>query len=97
SKRDWSSDVCSSDLGDAGVAATPFFDSYHQHEIKTDAIVWKTNEPFVSVKMMSGAGKAPATFTSSNFFRKGELEKFQGVMDFNRSEERRVGKECRLG
>jgi len=69
--------------GESGIAATPFFDSYHQHEIKTDAIVWKVNESFVSVKMMSGAGKAPATFTSSNFFRKGELQKFQGVMDFN--------------
>lgn len=69
--------------GESGIAATPFFDSYHQHEIKTDAIVWKLNEPFVNVKMMSGAGKAPATFTSANFFRKGELEKFQGVMDFN--------------
>ncbi|HXH20102.1 MAG TPA: hypothetical protein VNJ07_13585, partial [Chitinophagales bacterium] len=69
--------------GESGIAATPFFDSYHQHEIKTDAIVWKIGEPYVNVKMMSGAGKAPATFTSSNFFRKGELEKFQGVMDFN--------------
>lgn len=69
--------------GESGIAATPFFDSYHQHEIKTDAIVWKVTEPYVNVKMISGAGKAPATFTSSNFFRKGELEKFQGVMDFN--------------
>lgn len=69
--------------GESGIASTPFFDSYHQHEIKTDALVWKLNEPFINVKMMSGAGKAPATFTSSNYFRKAELQKYQGVMDFN--------------
>ncbi len=66
-----------------GIGATPFFDSYHQHEIKTDAIIWKLNEPYVDIKMLSGAGKAPATFTSNNFFRLSELQKFQGVMDFN--------------
>ncbi|GIV34304.1 MAG: hypothetical protein KatS3mg031_1839 [Chitinophagales bacterium] len=69
--------------GTEGIAATPFFDSYHQMEIKTDAIVWKVDEPYVNIKMMSGAGKAAAIFTSNNFFRYGELQKFQGVMDFN--------------
>jgi len=69
--------------GESGIASTPFFDSYHRHEIKTDALVWKINEPFINVKMLSGAGKAPATFTSDRFFRLGELQKFQGMMDFN--------------
>ncbi len=69
--------------GSEGIAATPFYDSYHQLEIKTDAIVWKINEPFINIKMMSGAGMAAAVFTSNNFFRYGELQKFQGVMDFN--------------
>lgn len=69
--------------GESGIASTPFFDSYHRHEIKTDALVWKINEPFINIKMLSGAGKAPATFTSDKYFRLGELQKFQGMMDFN--------------
>lgn len=69
--------------GDKGYSKTPFFDSYHNHEIEADVLVWKLDEPNIDVKMMTGAGKNPAVFTSANFFRHGEIEKFQGIADYN--------------
>ncbi|MEX2591049.1 MAG: hypothetical protein WD334_12660 [Chitinophagales bacterium] len=69
--------------GNTGYSKTPFFDSYHNHEIVADVLVWKLDEPTIDLKMMTGAGKSPAVFTSANFFQKGELEKFQGIADYN--------------
>lgn len=69
--------------GNTGYSKTAFFDSYHNHEIVADALVWILDEPTINLKMMSGAGKSPAVFTSANFFQKGELEKFQGIADYN--------------
>ncbi len=69
--------------GDDGVAASAFYDSYHRHEFNAEAIVWNLNEPNLQIKMMSGAGKNPMAVTSYDYFRKGELEVYQGAMDFN--------------
>lgn len=69
--------------GDDGVAASSFYDSYHRQEFNAEAIIWNLNEPNLQIKMMSGAGKNPMVITSYNYFRKGELDKYQGAMDFN--------------
>lgn len=69
--------------GNEGVSASSFYDSYHRQEFNAEAIVWDLNTNDLQVKMMSGAGKNPMVVTSYNYFRKGELDKYQGAMDFN--------------
>lgn len=69
--------------GTKGYSKTAFYDSYHRHEIIADALIWKLDETFITLKMVTGAGKSPAVFTSGNFFQKGEMEKFQGIADYN--------------
>src|SRR5699024_11708801 len=70
SKRDWSSDVCSSDLGDPLADVTEQFTGTVEGTIKRRSIM----AGFVPVRSVRG------TSTISNR---------------GRSEERRVGKECR--
>lgn len=69
--------------GDNGIAASNFYDSYHNVELSADAIIWKTNEPTMSIKMMTGAGEIPVNVWSENYFRKGELDKYATGIDFN--------------
>lgn len=69
--------------GKDGVSASAFYDSYHRHEFNAEAILWNLDEPHLQIKMMSGAGKNPMVVTSYDYFRKGELEVYQGAMDFN--------------
>jgi len=66
-----------------GIGAAPFYDSYHKKEIQTDAIIWKLTEPTIDLKMMTGAGKNAMELTSDNFFKKGELEKYQTIKDMS--------------
>lgn len=69
--------------GTEGISASSFFDSYHRQEFDAEAIIWDLNTNDLQVKVMSGAGKNPMTVTSYDYFRKGELDRYQGTMDFN--------------
>ncbi len=69
--------------GQEGIAKVNFFDSYHKQEITADIVRWNLNEPSIDIDMITQAGVDPAIFTSSNYFRSGELDKFQGINDFN--------------
>jgi hypothetical protein len=65
----------------SGIGAAPFYDSYHKKEIETDAIIWKINQPNIDLKMMSGGDKNAMELTSDNYYRKGEIEKYQTIKD----------------
>ncbi|TVR80889.1 MAG: hypothetical protein EA412_04215 [Chitinophagaceae bacterium] len=69
-------------MGD-GTSKTTFFNSFHNHEMAADVIYWRLDKDEMQVRMLTGAGQNPAVITSSNFFRRGELQRMQGVMDFN--------------
>src|SRR5699024_11971502 len=71
SKRDWSSDVCSSDLLQVGKILTPWGNSLH-------------NGVLAHLEV-GQSGSASGTFEGNVAF----------MWVRNRSEERRVGKECR--
>src|SRR5207249_5233131 len=74
SKRDWSSDVCSSDL--------------------TRAL--NQRKQFSSFVILSGAAKRRSRRTSNFFGKKSPAKPEQSSnLEVLRSEERRVGKECR--
>lgn len=67
----------------SGIGAAPFYDSYHKKEIQTDAIIWKINQPNIDLKMMSGGDKNAMELTSDNYYRKGEIEKYQTIKDLS--------------
>lgn len=69
--------------GSDGISASAFYDSYHNMEIRAEAIIWNINETTMTIKMMSGAGLNPVTVSSEGYFRKGELEKYATALDFN--------------
>jgi hypothetical protein len=69
--------------GTDGISAAPFYDSYHKKEIQTDAIIWKLTDPTIDLKMLTGAGQNAMELTSDNYFKKGELEKYQTTSDMS--------------
>src|SRR5699024_12186406 len=84
SKRDWSSDVCSSDLEIAKVYFTAFFERVFNNDKSFDDL-FKNHQ--------YGSDWLPDTAMVSRY----EDAKYKTARAFNRSEERRVGKECMSG
>src|SRR5207253_6652244 len=86
--RDWSSDVCSSDLLGAKVrhiaSDTEAVIVEHEHGIFSDV-------PFVRALLSFWRRKIPVVLSMHEL----EPEKFHHFRMISRSEERRVGKECR--
>lgn len=66
-----------------GSFSTYFNDTYHQHEVKADKFVWNLDSTKIEINQISRSGKDPVTFKSTNYFRQGELQQYQGIMDYN--------------
>ncbi len=63
-----------------GTSRSPFYDSYHNLDIYSEAIYWKMGDPMINfepVKGTTGAGKA--AFESSNYFSEARYVKLQGI------------------
>src|SRR5207247_7618598 len=86
STRDWSSDVCSSDLGFRAAHTPP------QAYPEPTALVTGATGQLVSVPTMPPVLPPVVRIISKERFAHPERGKSEQV---NRSEERRVGKECR--
>jgi hypothetical protein len=59
---------------------SPYYDSYHNIDIYTEAIYWEMDQPtinFEAIKGVSGIGLA--TFESSNYFAESRYLKLQGI------------------
>src|SRR5690625_6016483 len=78
--RDWSSDVCSSDLEDRGAIAISKIDS------RTGEIITDSEATFELYRVVNDEEVLMGEFTTE-----------KGILELGnlRSEERRVGKECR--
>src|SRR5947209_13665840 len=84
--RDWSSDVCSSDLGKP-------LNSPNDIVVKSDDSVWFTDPPFGILGNYEGHVATPELPT--NVYRLDKSGQLTVATGDVRSEERRVGKECR--
>lgn len=67
--------------GNTGVAQSPFFNTYHNVEIKADAVEWKMNDVEVYFKTILKDGSV--LLFSKNFFEEFQYEKLQGLQDYN--------------
>jgi hypothetical protein len=63
-----------------GIAASPYFDSYHKIDIYVEFITWKLDEPKMDFRMALAHGSEnTAVFESSNYFSKNRYEKLQAL------------------
>jgi hypothetical protein len=69
--------------GDQGISATSFSSSFHNMEIKAEALYWKMDEPTVDIKMITSPDKNATTVRSVNYFQAAELQQWQGIADYN--------------
>lgn len=68
--------------GDRGLAASPFYNSYHNLEVLVDKLIWNIKDPIVKMRMTLNSVK-PAIFRSNNFFQEGLFHKVQGILEYN--------------
>ena len=63
-----------------GIAASPYFDSYHKIDIYVEFVTWKLDEPKIDFRMALAHGSEnTAVFESSNYFSKTRYEKLQAL------------------
>ncbi|MFM9027236.1 MAG: hypothetical protein ACKOQ6_04515, partial [Bacteroidota bacterium] len=67
--------------GQEGKSQSPYFDTFHKMDLYFDGLYWKTDQPVIDMKMISGAGQSKAVFESANYFRKSKFEQMQGISD----------------
>src|SRR5207253_6584340 len=90
--RDWSSDVCSSDLGAAKGLTSVYVDNLRPNS----TVLRRRLAQKFSQNRRTGSGRSDLATTSPgrSTIRRAPFAQ-SGHHDFPRSEERRVGKECR--
>lgn len=67
-----------------GLGQSPFFNTYHQLDMYTEAIYWKLNEDIMSFEDIKGMRtKSEALFESSDYFSMYLFDKMQGIDDVN--------------
>ena len=68
--------------GETGIGQAKFNDSYHNDEFQTDAIFWNLDSSVLNLKILSGVGKKPGVYESTNYFNKELLRKTQGLASY---------------
>jgi len=69
--------------GENGSERMPFFNSYHNLEMFSEALFWNLNEESIEFKFLPSTGSGnTAVFESTNFFEQNRIDKLQG---FSRS------------
>src|SRR3546814_15066236 len=82
---DWSSDVCSSDLTKNPALAKP--------EVR-QALLMAVDRQFIHKKVYYGLGGVPLSSFDTRLWAYNKAVNYQDMYPSDRSEERRVGKEC---
>ncbi len=62
-----------------GIAATAFYDSYHNMTFEDEAIYWKINEPSINVSNVESKVDRDAYFESNSYFREFKFRKARGL------------------
>src|SRR5699024_11747360 len=89
SKRDWSSDVCSYDLKARKAAPTSVPGSFRERKL-----LLHTKDP-VLLRLPDDPARTRTSFPETALLSPCRQEAGRCVRGYRRSEERRVGKECR--
>lgn len=68
--------------GENAIGRSRFLDSYHQMEFETDALVWNLDSTRIQMKMLTGVGKNPSNYESTDYFNKDRIRQIQGVSSY---------------
>lgn len=67
-----------------GTSKSPYYDSYHNMDIYTEAIYWKMDQPMINFESVKGtSAESKATFESNNYFSLARYLKLQGIDEVN--------------
>ena len=67
-----------------GLSKSPFYDSFHNLDIYTEAMYWNLEDSIMNFRAIKGStGLSRAVFESSNYFSAGRYEKLQGIDRIN--------------
>jgi hypothetical protein len=67
-----------------GLSMAPFYDSYHQLDLYTEAMFWNMDEDYIDLKMIQEAGNiSSAYFESLNFFSAARYDRIKGLDRIN--------------
>ena len=62
---------------DAASSQAPYNNSYHKLDMNFEQLIWKTDEPLMSMSMMKGSAVGRAQFRSQNYFDQQYFESLQ--------------------
>lgn len=69
--------------GEGALAATKFFDSYHDIEFDADKVEWNLNTGLIDINTISPSGVKAAVYESNNFFNKNRMRKIRGNVSYD--------------
>ena len=58
---------------------TPYSDSYHQFEIRTEALTWNLRQPTIDFAVLSSKNQQTADFESKEFFTNTRYQQLKGI------------------
>jgi hypothetical protein len=62
-----------------GLAQSPYFNTYHNISMDVELISWKLDEPWIDLRMITGAAENQAFFESLSYFREEFYNQLQGM------------------
>ncbi|HTF03774.1 MAG TPA: hypothetical protein VK826_07095 [Bacteroidia bacterium] len=62
-----------------GASQAPYYNSFHQVDMYVEQIVWKTNEPTITMGTLPGTTQGEAKFPSSDYYRQYLYDRLQGM------------------
>ncbi|MBX7094462.1 MAG: hypothetical protein K1X56_07070 [Flavobacteriales bacterium] len=63
----------------SGLAQSPFFNTYHNLEMKFEALYWKLEDPVMEFGPLFGSSEKGATFESNNFYSERIYQELRGM------------------
>ncbi|HEV7229900.1 MAG TPA: hypothetical protein VGO45_01145, partial [Bacteroidia bacterium] len=68
---------------DEGASQSPFTNSFHSIDMWVEQLVWKIEEPRITITAVPGSSQSEANFRSKTYFKKFIYDKFQGISSVN--------------
>lgn len=62
-----------------GASEAPYYNSFHKVDMYVEQLIWKTNEPIITMGTLPTTTQAEATFPSSDYYRQYLYDRLQGM------------------
>ncbi|MBN8702978.1 MAG: hypothetical protein J0M08_07930 [Bacteroidetes bacterium] len=62
-----------------GLGKTPFFNTFHAVDMYFEELSWKTDEPTINLKSLTGSSTIEADFESNNYYKQNRYDRLMGM------------------